>query len=306
MRTDLFSVQYIRTLTALVVCALITCATYAQDKATASEENPRSTGEQCLFIGHSFFCPVAQSFNRIAKKSNFPDHEVNIVFRGGQAGTAGALWASPRARKEITAILETGKIQLLGLTPGLWDKTETFSRWFDLALKYNPKTRFFIGIPWAIGGQRMDTAKFDALVDSYARKGAAVTKEMRALYPNNQIDYLAYGKMAPTLKKRFEAGTLPDIDEMVGRGKNKLFSDNNLGHAGPMLIELCSLAWLQQLYGAELDSLNYRTYSSDVPVIVEEVMTFNAPFEAKVIAPENPEEPKTPKETPKADTTEDT
>ncbi len=305
MRTDLFSVQYIRTLTVLTVCALISCAAYAQDKATASEENSRSTGEQCLFIGHSFFCPVAQSFNRIAKKSNFPDHEVNIVFRGGQTGTAGALWASPRARKEITAILETGKIQLLGLTPGLWDKADTFTRWFDLALKYNPKTRFFIGIPWAIGGQRMDTAKFEALVDSYARKGAAVTKEMRALYPNNQIDYLAYGKMAPTLKKRFEAGTLPDIDEMVGREKNNLFSDNNLGHAGPMLIELCSLAWLQQLYGAELDSLNYRTYSSDVPGIVEEVMTFNAPFQADDPAAESPKETDAPDSMPAGKANED-
>mgnify|MGYP001344085191 CR=1 FL=1 len=306
MRSGLITHPIIRNLAFFVMCAALTHTSLAQNKTDADQQSSRSTGEQCLFIGHSFFCPVANSFNRIAKKSNFPNHEMQVYFRGGQAGTAGALWASPRARREIEEFLKTGKIQLFGLTPGLWDNAETFQRWFDLALKYNPKTRFFIGIPWAIGGQRMETEQFDNLIGSYAQKGAAVTEELRSQYPNHQIDFLAYGKMAPTLKKYFETGKLPDIDEMVGRGKNKLFSDNNLGHAGPMLTELCSLTWLRQLYGADLDSLNFRTYSSDVPMIIDEVMLYNAPFKAKEIIPENPEELKSPKETPKADPKEDT
>ena len=268
------------TVALLLMIATLTAATAAsQDQAT--EQKERSKGEQCLFAGHSFFCPVAQSFNRIAELSDFPDHEMDIVFRGGVAGTAGALWKSRTARRAIESKLETGEVQLFGLTPGLADNLETFQNWFDLAIKYNPKTRFFIGIPWAVGGQKLDNDVFDQRIDRYAEMGGVIVEELRKRYPDNRIDYLAYGKIAPAMKRRFEAGTLPDIDVMVGRGRNALFSDNGLGHAGPMLLELCSLTWLREIYGAELDSLKHRKHESDVQEIVEEVMTFNAPFKAK-------------------------
>lgn len=269
-----------RNIAAILLIATLAAATAAsQDQPTEGDE--RSKGEQCLFAGHSFFCPVAQSFNRIAEQSDFPDHEMDIVFRGGVAGTAGALWKSRTARRAIESKLETGKVQLFGLTPGLADNLETFQRWFDLAIKYNPKTRFFIGIPWAVGGQKLDNDVFDQRIDRYAEMGGEIAKELRRRYPDNQIDYLAYGKIAPAMKRRFEAGSLPDIEVMVGKGRNALFSDNGLGHAGPMLLELCSLTWLKQIYGAQLDSLKHRKHQSDVQEIVEEVMVFNATFKAR-------------------------
>ena len=47
-----------------------------------------------------------------------------------------------------------------------------------------------------------------------------------------------------------------------------------------MLLEMSALTWLNQLYAADLDSLTYGEHQSDVPAIVEEVMIFNAPFQA--------------------------
>jgi hypothetical protein len=61
-------------------------------QAAVTQEEPRSTGMKCFFVGHSFFCPVALSFDRIAKGNDFPEHDMKLVFRGGQAGIAGALW----------------------------------------------------------------------------------------------------------------------------------------------------------------------------------------------------------------------
>jgi len=272
---------YRKTTFTLILGALLLLVLNAE--VSASETRPRSQGMKCLFAGHSFFCPVALSFDRIAKNSDFPEHEMKIVFRGGQSGTAGALWLSPKPRKEIEAVLATGTVELFGLTPGLSDDEETFKKWFDLALEHNPDTRFFIGTPWAMGGASMDTVMFDRIITGYANRCAEVVEKLRAMYPKNEIDFLAYGKMAPVMKKRFEAEKLPDIETMLGRGRTAFFTDERPGHAGPMLLELCALTWLNELYGADLDSLEHRNMKSNVPEMFEEVMTFNAPFR---VAPE--------------------
>ena len=267
---------YRQTVLNLVVAALLLLTSDAS--AQGSQERTRSEGMSCFFAGHSFFCPVALSFDRIAKNNDFAEHDLKIVFRGGQAGTAGALWTAPKARKQIEAVLATGDVELFGLTPGLSDNEETFQRWFDLALEHNPKTRFFIGTPWAMGGAGMDTAMFDRIITGYAKRCAEVVEKLRALYPDTQIDFLAYGKMATAMKKRFDSESLPSIEVMVGKGNGAFFVDRNPGHAGPMLLDLCALTWLNELYGADFNSLTYPENEADVPAMIEEVMTFNAPF----------------------------
>ena len=193
-------------------------------------------------------------------------------------GTASALWSSTKSREAVEAVLATGEVELFGLTPDLRDNVETFERWFDLALSYNPKTRFFIGVPWSIRGHAMNTRQFDQLIESYAAKGAEIVTELRLRYPDNRIDYLAYGKVAPAMKTRFEAGTLPDITSLVGTDQAALFSDNRLGHAGPLLLKLCALTWFDLLYDAKIDSLKYGTHGPGVSEIVTEVLAFNAPY----------------------------
>lgn len=286
--------KFRQALLAFLATALLLCGIDAS--AQEPQDQPRSEGMRCFFAGHSFFCPVALSFDRIARKNGFEEHDVRIVFRGGQSGTAGALWSSPKARQQIETVLATGTVELFGLTPGLSDNAETFQRWFDLALEHNPKTRFFIGTPWAMGGANMDATMFDKIITGYANRCDEVVTELRAMYPDNQIDFLAYGKMATAMKKRFEAETLPDITTMVGKGDEAFFTDRAPGHAGPMLLDLCALTWLNVLYGANLDSLDYPTHEADVSAMFEEVMTFNAPFRqaqktADVTRPESTESP---------------
>ena len=283
----------------LITLLLLTILTTMELRGAVAQEalpDAAPRGETCLFAGHSFFIPVARSFSQLARTNDFPGHEMKIVFRGGQSGTAGAIWANEGARTQTTKLLETGDVELLGLTPGLTDSVATFQKWFDLALKHNPDTRFFIGIPWGIGGHMIETARYDQMIDGYARKGLALVEELRTLYPDSRIDYLAYGKIAPAMKARFEAGTLPDIEVMVGPDRNALFRDNRLGHAGPMLLELCALTWMHQIYGSDISTLTYGTHASDVPAIVNEVLAYNAPFNQVQVrdAPEESTEPATP------------
>ena len=264
----------------VLLIATILCLTLGQATMGSQDAAP-SKGLRCFFAGHSFFCPVALSFDRIARNNGYTEHDVRLIFRGGQAGTAGALWTAPKARKQIEAVLATGNVELFGLTPGLSDNAEVFKRWFDLALEHNPKTRFFIGTPWARGGAGMETVMFDRIITQYANRCNEVVSELRTLYPETQIDFLAYGKMASVMKERFESEQLPDIEKMVGAGKAAFFTDAQPGHGGPMLLDLCAVTWLNELYGADHDSLDYGTHESDAPGMINEVMTFNAPFRAK-------------------------
>jgi hypothetical protein len=73
-------------------------------------------GANALFIGHSFFIPVARSFDRIATESGFESHRSEMVFASGAAGAPGSLWRNRDKRKIIESKLESGNVDLLGMT----------------------------------------------------------------------------------------------------------------------------------------------------------------------------------------------
>jgi hypothetical protein len=237
-------------------------------------------GANCLFIGHSFFVPVARSFDAIATKSGFSSHQVDVVFSPGPSGTAGAIWNNLGQRKQIEDKLATGKIELLAMTVGnAKNALEDYQRWIDLALKYNPKTRFFIGHCWTPGGPRMDTSAYDNLIEESGTRQFDAVAQLRKAYPDNHIYFINYGKTASIMKAMFEAGELHDIEELVGRNRRSLFLDGLMGHGGPMMLELSGLCWLNTLYGAEIDNLKHSDYKSDVEGITATVIKFNQKYQ---------------------------
>jgi hypothetical protein len=285
----------------------------------ATEEPPRTgstdspvfrNGAKSLFIGHSFFIPEANSFDRIAKQSGFSSHQVDVVFASGPKGAPGALWNSSRHKEKVESKLSSGEIELFGLTAfgPMKSSLEDYRRWFDLALQYNPRTRFFIGNPFPPLGPRMDTSKYDEKAESSGDVLYATVSELRALYPDNDIYFINYGKTASVMKREFEAGALEDITKLyserklnkkerrggmrgrrtnskgtTGEGlrgggqKDVLFLDRAMGHAGPMMQDLSALLWLHFLYGTKIDQLSYsEDYDKfDVQRIAEEVISFN-------------------------------
>ncbi|MDP6060745.1 MAG: hypothetical protein QGH33_17700, partial [Pirellulaceae bacterium] len=87
-------------------------------------------GTTCLFIGHSFFIPVAKSFDQHAKLNGFSKHKQLTVFSGGQTGAPGSLWKSKKHSEKIKTILKTGKIQLFGMTVGAINSSvDDYKRW---------------------------------------------------------------------------------------------------------------------------------------------------------------------------------
>ena len=240
-------------------------------------------GTTCLFMGHSFFIPVAKSFDQHAKLNGFSKHKQIAIFSGGQSGTPGSLWKSKKKSQIIKKILGSGNIQLLGMTWGSVNSSyEDYKRWIDFALEHNPKTRFMIGLSWHTKGPERKAEEFTkATLESAQRFFEEKVAKLRKAYPGNSITVINYGASAAELKVRFEAGKLNgDCRKMVER-KSGLFTDK-FGHAGPMIIDLSALTWLKTLYGADFKEVKLaRTYRTDLRAIAEKLVKYNDRFARK-------------------------
>ncbi len=235
-------------------------------------------GANCLFIGHSFFIPVARYFDKVARRNGFSSHQTHLVFAPGKLGSPKELWNNSNRRTQIEGKLANGKIDLLGMTAGFKSSFEDYQQWIDLSLKYNPKTRFFIGQCWMLGGPRMENKKYNLVIEASGNRLFQVVSKLRKTYPKNHIYFINYGKMASEMKYRFNAKQLPDITKMVGPDKKGLFRDGFIGHGGPMMLELSSLIWLNTLYGAEIEKLKYTPYQSNVKDITTKVLKYNLKY----------------------------
>ena len=58
-------------------------------------------GYKCLFIGHSFFAPIAKRLPGLAASAAGVTHEQSVVSSGGESGTPSRLWENPQKRNQI-------------------------------------------------------------------------------------------------------------------------------------------------------------------------------------------------------------
>jgi hypothetical protein len=274
------------------VLSTLVLSIFAYSEETRTAPSPAATdslavfadGANCLFIGHSFFIPVAKSFNEIAGQNGFLKHQMDVVFAGGHAGSPGKLWDRRRKKKKIEEKLSRGKIDLLGMTAFSERNSsfEDYQNWIDLALQYNPNTSFFIGQPWTFGGPSKDHQKYDQSIESHGDRLFSVVTELRKSYPNTHIYFINYGKTASIMKSMYEEGELQDIEKISGRGEKALFRDRFMGHGGPMLLDLSALSWLNILYGAEIESLKHIGYDeADVKEILTRMTLYNGEFNSQ-------------------------
>jgi hypothetical protein len=239
-------------------------------------------GVNSLFIGHSFFIPVAKAFDVIASQSDFSSHQAELVFSPGQGGSPGPMWKNEKTRQQIEAILASGDVDLFGMpissTPDRDKALGEYQQWIDLALTHHPETRFFIGQFWMARGPSIEDQKYADLNEQGAQRNYEIVEELRATYPNNQIYFINYGKIAADLKFAFSAGELPDIEQLVGKDDSSLFIDDKIGHGGRLMHELCALTWVNILYEAEIDEIVHSSFSEEALKILIEAIEYNSQF----------------------------
>jgi hypothetical protein len=215
-----------------------------------------------LFMGHSFFAPIAKGLPEHARRCGIAGHRQTVVFHGGANGSPGKLWESDAPDvAQARALIESGTVDLLGLTfyPDVGSDLADYRRWVDLARAHNPRTRFFIMAPWTIKQDRPFAAYEEATRRSHARIHGLLD-ELRRAYPGTAFFCIPEGLWMVELWRRFDRGDLPEVTALEPpekeRGATTLFADH-FGHGGPLAVRNGVLLWLAAIYGVDLRSYDY-------------------------------------------------
>ena len=259
----------------LVVAAFL-CAVLSALQAKAAVPD---TGFNALFIGHSFFRPFAEGMPDYAGAAGIAGHSQSIVFSGGASGAPQALWENASKRAAIQAALDSGDVELFGMTyhPN-YPTTEGYENWINYALAQNPNTRFALALPW--GTNPADTSATDyanGWRTAHATAWHDLVDQLRALYPGVEIFCIPYGQSAGNLRLLFDANNLPDVQNLSGSAATSIYSDS-FGHPGHILRDLGRLVWLNAIYDVDLSTYSYGpSYITDLNGLAQSIMAGHDP-----------------------------
>ena len=247
-----------------------------------------SGGLNMLLMGNSFFRPYAERFRELALDAEFLEHKDTTVFRGGDNGTPIGLWNNADTQTEIKQILDSGDIQMLGMT---WYYNENnplsgFTEWIDYALQNNPNIKIFVSIPpidfpadWQ---QRAESFGYNNVRELYEfvvsdLTHKAVIDELRERYPSTEIFTLPTGWATFDLVNQYENDLLLDEVSLFGSYDDSIFTDTK-GHQGKIVVYTGALVWLNGLYGVNLRTNEFDTgFNTDLHTIAEEIMDLHDP-----------------------------
>ncbi len=217
-------------------------------------------GYTMLTAGHSFFGPVAEHFEQFVVNAGLVEHIQWLVFEGGEGGAPEALWNNEPRRQEMQSHLATGDIDLLVLTyHPMYGGPDGYRNWINEAIGHNPDTMIAIGIPWLLNPTDYDAVSYEERWQTgFDALEAGLLDGLRAEFPDTKILTLPYGRVAVEAYLAFEAGELNAVGNLVsptndGRDRSSLFGDQ-MGHAGPFIIEAASYLWFQLLYSDATDA----------------------------------------------------
>jgi len=247
-----------------------------------------SGGLNMLLMGNSFFRPYAERFRELALDAEFLEHIGTTVFRGGDNGTPIGLWNNADTQTEIKQILDSGDIQMLGMT---WYYNENnplsgFTEWIDYALQNNPNIKIFVSIPpidfpadWQ---QRAESFGYNNVRELYEfvvsdLTHKAVIDQLRERYPSTEIFTLPTGWATFDLVNQYENDLLLDDVSLFGSYDDSIFTDAK-GHQGKIVVYTGALVWLNGLYGVNLRTNEFDTgFNTDLHTIAEEIMDLHDP-----------------------------
>jgi hypothetical protein len=253
-------------------CASVVETNEACKYLTSQEDT--TTGYACFFMGHSFFIPVARSFNNHPVAAGFSDHSQVVYQKPGNSGTPAAMWNNITVRSEIQTILDTGSFDLVGMTfHSDYPSAEGYLKWVGYALQQNPDTRFFIGMPWVRYPDRQSASEME---EDYSFKHNEIVHKiidtLRLNYPQNEFFCIPYGMASITLKGLYENNNLQDVSQLIGDPDSSVYTDQ-LGHAGEILRTFTALIWLSAIYDVDLQNYNHSTgYNTDLKVLSKNIL----------------------------------
>jgi len=238
-------------------------------------------GYNLMMMGHSFFRPMAEQLPYHAVRSGVAGHTQAVEFSGDDTGAPLSLWNDAGHRANIQAVLDTGTVEMFGMTyASSGPTTAGYELWLDYALSKNLDTKFFIALPWSDFPSDYTAAAYaDVWQPQHDGPWHDFIDELRALYPGVEIFCIPHGQVAVEMFSLFEAGNLTDVSVLTGGAGEGLFRDyKGHSHVGEILHDTMELVWLNAIYGVELDKYAYAPgYITDIKAIAKSIMDGHDP-----------------------------
>lgn len=242
-------------------------------------EEARPRGYKCVFMGHSFFYPIAENFDKVAVANGFPDHAQLLRKAGATKGTPGWLWENLPKDDPVRTKLATEDVDLLCFPHHHISgcRLEDYCHWIDYARQRNPRIMIAIAAPWG-PLFNVDPAQFsDFYRTQFEIPVRKLVDELRKRYPDNVVFIIPHGKGVAELYARYKAGEIPEITQVVaaegGNADAAFFADAS-AHIGRMPVVLCELIWLAAIYQVDVRKCAWDTgYRADLKAMAYEIVS---------------------------------
>lgn len=249
------------------------------------EKGQEIKGVNGLYMGHSFFIPVARRLLEVIPDTRVVNHTAYLVMSGGQGGSPKRLWDQESKRTAGQKYLDTGKVEWMLMTYYSTDNSsvEHYSKWFDYAVAKNPNITFMVSIPWEKSLFKADEETLNGIDKRIQNLFDELIVPLRKKYPKNKILFCPYGLTVYELINRLNAGKLPGVKYILDPNrrtraatylkKEQLLNDE-LGHGGILVSRLSALVWLQTIYDYDLSTIEKELKVDGLPDIdLKEIAT---------------------------------
>lgn len=262
-------------------------ATPRGEGAQRLQSGDKTRGYHCVFMGHSFFYPIAETFGQVAVACGFPEHRQVLRKAGATKGTPGWLWRNVPRDEKVWTTLASEDVDLLCFAHHHVSgcKLEDYCNWIDYARKRNPEIMVAIAIPW---GPLYDSPP-EAFSSFYRNRFEVPVRELvdtlRQKYPENAIFAIPHGRGVADLYSKYKAGEITEIEQLLqpeGQDEVEAFFTDWGAHIDRMPVVLSQLIWLATIYQMDVRQCPWETgYQVDLKQMAHDIVS-NDPY-AKIV-----------------------
>ncbi|HCE44251.1 MAG TPA: hypothetical protein DET40_11945 [Lentisphaeria bacterium] len=237
-------------------------------RQTEKKDGPDQVGKDkkvttFLYMGHSFFMPIAEKFKQHPPRCGFTGYRQFTAGAGGDQGAPGNIWKRLAADAPVRKLIEAGQVDAIVLTyyPNSGSELSDYERWVDYGLKYNAGTQFYVVAPWP-KYNHTSLAEFEKDGQKHYAIIKGIIEQLQKKYKDTKFTCIPQGLGVIELRRRFEKGEIPELAGLCKEDASKkegefLFIDK-LGHGDKMIHTLSQLIWLAVIFNVDV-----RTYDWD-------------------------------------------
>lgn len=221
-------------------------------------------GYSVFVCGHSFHQYIDKPLEALAREGGFSEHRTfGKLFLGGSRTID--IWRLPDPKNTARAALETGKVDVLTLSPHKDVPDEGIDRFVELAVRKNPEIRVMVQVSWS--PELLSLPGPEAWREPARRYIGVLQQQADRLNSKSgraAVELVPVALAVSGLWEQVQAGKVPGV-----RSMRELFVDDGL-HPGPIVQNLVAYCWYAAIYRS--DPRGLKALDGKVPAEVNRLL----------------------------------